>query len=671
MMAVELRALRLEGACEKHISNVPDHAFHGSNNADSPPDACIGLDTWAPNINLMRDPRWGRNWEVASEDPYHTGQIGAAYATGFQVGEDPRYLLGVITLKHWAAYSVEKSRTSVDDNVTAFDLSDSYLVSFRNAVLNGHAAGMMCSYNAIQHVPTCASDPLNTLLREVWGFDGYITSDTGAIDAIYSKHKYVKTPEEAAAVAVNVGVDINSGSVFKGHLEEALRRKLTNDTMVDAALRRAFRTRMRLGLFDPPGSQPYEHFGPEVVGNASHHQLSLEASRQGLVLMQNNGATLPLRRGVKLAIIGPNAETRALLVAGTGGCISGACLSAQVVCKNATNSSDWCCVPSVVDELKRLNTGGSVTVTEGAKIHSKYDPASGAAAIAAAKAADAVIFVIGGDWQVDHEAMDRSNIDLPGGQNDLIQAVTDSIGSHIPTVAVLIHGGIMDIENVTQNVDAIVDANYPGMHGGTAIAEVLFGDVNPSGKLPVTWYHGNYTEQVDILDFSMAKPPGRSYRYYNGSVIFPAFHGLSYTTFSMSLHDHQPVSMTTSTGSIVNFTLKVENTGRVRGTETVFAFWRQPGWKHPLGPGFQTLQRRLFGYERVELAAGASATISISLTVDGLSQVRATGDRWATPGKFEIIFGRGFSDSEVVTPFQLTGSAREIEAFPQGLAPQL
>jgi len=669
MMAVELRALRLEFACEKHMDEMSS-IFESS--VGNTKDACIGLDTWAPNINLNRDPRWGRNWEVASEDPYLSGEIGAAYAQGFQQGEDPRYLLGAITLKHWAAYSVEAHRNSFNAKISAFDLADSYLPAFRRAVLKGKAAGIMCSYNAINGVPTCASKPLNELLRSTWGFDGYITSDSGAIADIYTSHHYAADGAHAAALAIEAGIDINSGHVYSSSLGTAMADGLVKEELVDAALRRAFRVRMRLGLFDPPQSQPYEHFGPEAVGSTSHHELSLQASRQSLVLLQNNASALPFPRGVRIAVIGPNSLTKALLVGGTGGCGKGTCLSAQVVCKNATSSSDWYCVSSILESVTKANIGGTVSFVQGAEIHSPFNKTAAEEAVVAAKAADVVLFVLGGDWQTDHEAMDRSDILLPGGQSELVETVMNAVGNK-RSAAVLVHGGAMDISSVVSHVGGIVDAFYPGMHGAQAVAEAVFGDLNPGGKLPATIYKSAYAEKVSMDDYSMAKPPGRSYRYYKGDdVLFPCFWGLSYTQFGLSWAGAQPSSLSNENSSTqITFSVKLENLGSVRGDEVVMAFWRPLQWVHPVNSSYNVLQRQLFGFQRVKLEPKASQQVEIPLDVDLLSQIDGSGSRVSAPGRYEVVLSRGQGpNSELVVPLEVIGARRVIERLPAGLAPE-
>ena len=433
---------------------------------------------------------------MASEDPHLTGKIGEAYSKGFQDGKlDGRFLLGIITLKHWAAYNVEHNRGGYNSVVEAYDLGDSYLSGWRTAVVKGKAAGVMCSYNAINGVPTCASNQLNQLLRETWKFDGYSTSDSGAISDIYNAHGYCHGGENAAALAIEAGCDVNSGNVYSSNVGLGLLNPaspLHNESAVDLALTHAFRVRMRLGLFDDPADQPYEKYGPDAVGSPAHHALSALASRAGMTLLKNaplagdpgRRAVLPLAKGMKLAVIGANAETKTLMAGGTGGGL----LSATVVCKCATSATDWCCLDSPADALNASNTGGSATVSPGASIHGigSADRQAIAAAVTSAKAADAVVFVVGGDWKLEHEGMDRTSIDMPGLQADMVAAVAEAVGQKVPLIAVLVHGSSMDISTVLSKCHGVIDAFYPGIHGAAAIAETIFGDNNPGGKLPFT-----------------------------------------------------------------------------------------------------------------------------------------------------------------------------------------
>lgn len=325
-------------------------------------------------------------------------------------------------------YSVEANRNGYNANVSRFDMTDSYLRAWRMTVLEGKVAGVMCSYNAINGVPTCASQPLNHLLRNTWKFDGYVTSDSGAIADVYKSHHFVKTAQEAAAVCVKAGCDINSGGVYSSSLADAVSAGFVNMSDVDAAVAHGFRIRMRLGLFDPWEDQPYEHYGADVVGSPSHHQLSYEASLQGLTLLSNRPTipeesrnALPLARGQRIAVIGGNAQTKTLMAGGTGGGL----LSAEVVCKNATSPTDWVCIQSPFEAIRDANGDQSLTVVnDEPSITGTPSPTAVANATRVAQAADAVVFVVGGDWSVEHEGMDRTSIDLPGSQTDVILQVS-------------------------------------------------------------------------------------------------------------------------------------------------------------------------------------------------------------------------------------------------------
>jgi len=673
MMGVELRALRLEHACEKHVSAHPGTA------APRPaalPDPCIGLDTWAPNINLNRDPRWGRNWEVASSDPYLTGEIGKAYAVGFQEGTDPHFLLGVLTIKHWAAYNVENQRNSFNAVVSKFDLTDSYLRGWRTAVVDGKAAGVMCSYNALNGVPTCANGALNSLLRDTWKFDGYITSDSGAVGDVFNAHHYVKTGAEAAAACIAAGTDINSGSVYHSELANALEQHLINESQLDAAVAHSFRVRMRLGLFDPFETQPY--YGPEIVGSSEHHQLSYEASLQGLTLLSNKAVVtggptaLPLKRGRKIAVIGGNAQTKTLMAGGTGGGL----LSAEVVCKNATSATDWWCIQSPFDAIQEANGNPDLTsVNDQPPISGTPSKADVENATRVAQAADAVVFVIGGDWGVEHEGMDRASIDLPGSQTDVVSTITASLKAGVPVVTVLVHGGSMDISRIVNVSHAVLDAFYPGMHGGAAIAATLFGDASPGGKLPYTYYRAEYAARCEMDDFAFAKPEcPRGYRYLDPAdkdIIFPFGYGLSYTTFTTALAANSSGPLTLPNddpSSSITLALTVTNTGKVRGAETVLVYFTPHNKTNPGGVHLVGLQKQLAGYAKVDLEPGATSTETITLTAAGLARANANGDLVSMVGGYTILLSTGNpAAKDIAVELAITGTDLVLESLPVGL----
>lgn len=293
-----------------------------------------------------------------------------------------------------------------------------------------------------------------------------------------------------------------------------------------------------------------------------------------------------------------------------------------------------------------------------------------------AATADDIVLVLGGDWQTDHEGMDRSSIALPGGQAALAAAVK-AAAPHANIVTVLIHGGQMDVSPLFNSSAAVLDAFYPGMYGAQAIAEALFGDLNPGGKLPATVYRAGFVDRVDMNSFEMAKPPGRGYRFLapdDPDVLFGFGHGLSYTTFSLAvLTDDQPTQMSNADETMsVKFVATVKNTGGATGSETVLAFWRPLGQlaHHPVNASYMPLRRQLFGFQRTpSLAPGATAVVSFALEVDEMVLFDGNGSRTSRPGQYEVMIGTGPAQAaaEVALPFSLTGEARVLEALPAPL----
>lgn len=483
VIGVELRSLWLQGVGENHGNNLPH----------------LGLDCWSPNINVNRDPRWGRNQEVASEDPFVLGEYAKAYTKGLQEGQDKRYLQAVVTLKHWDAYSLEHygqyTRHNFNAVVSPQMLASTYMPAFKAAVTEANAKGIMCSYNALNGVPTCASSFLRDILRKEWDFEGYMTSDSGAVFDIYANHHYVATGQEAAAAAVHNGTcDIDSGSVYNSYLLQAVNESLVSMADVDNALYNTLRMRFELGLFDPIGDQPYWHIPPEAVNTPESQALNLFATQQSMVLLKNDKNTLPMARGKKIAVIGPHTNaTRALV----GNYIGQIC-----------PDGSFDCVVSPCAAIAAANHGGETVCVEGCAV---TDPSTSgfAAAISAAKDADQVVMVMGIDQSVEGEGDDRTAIDLPGAQHKLTAAIT-SLGK--PTTLVLINGGMVAIAEEKESMGAIIEAFYPGYQGSAALATVLFGDYNPGGKLPITIYNASYVNEVDMFNMDMAKAPGRSYR---------------------------------------------------------------------------------------------------------------------------------------------------------------
>eukprot|EP00005_Dracoamoeba_jomungandri_P001204 CAMPEP_0174250708 /NCGR_PEP_ID=MMETSP0439-20130205/795_1 /TAXON_ID=0 /ORGANISM="Stereomyxa ramosa, Strain Chinc5" /LENGTH=619 /DNA_ID=CAMNT_0015330847 /DNA_START=27 /DNA_END=1882 /DNA_ORIENTATION=+ len=491
IIGVELRSLWLQGVKEKDGGPVS------------------GLDCWSPNININRDPRWGRNMEVPGEDPYLNGRYGVAYTEGLQNGDDPRYLQVAVTLKHWDAYSLEKygneTRHTFNAVCSDYDLHNTYFPAWKASVEIGNAKGVMCSYNALNGVPTCASKFLNQVLRESWGFDGYMTSDSGAVADIYKTHHYVKTGAEASAAAITGGTDINSGNVYLDHLMEAVQDGLLTEEQVDLALYRTLKIRFILGLFDPIDDQPYWHVPPSVVNTPESQEFNLFATRQSLVMLKNEDKTLPFSVGKNVAVVGPHANATEDMIGNYFGQI---CMSSR---------SDFSCVVSPFLAIQKSNSGGKTVYAQGCEVDS--NSTSGfQEAITAAKDADYVVMILGTNTSVEREGFDRTSITLPGVQAEFSKQILE-LGK--PTVVVLMNGGMLAVEYEKENSPAIIEAGFPGYQGGQALADVIFGNYNPGGKLPYTIYQADYVNQVDMLSMDMTKAPGRSYRYFTGTPLFP------------------------------------------------------------------------------------------------------------------------------------------------------
>ncbi len=494
------------------------------------------LTFWDPNINIFRDPRWGRGEETPGEDPLLNAAYAVNFVRGVQEGQDPRYLKASACCKHFAAYSMEDlkngtDRHNFDAHITAQDMADTYLPAFEACVVGGRASGIMCSYNRVNGVPSCANEGLlNGLARGEWGFDGYITSDCDAVGDILLHHNYTRSPEETCQATLRAGTDLDCSQFYKTYLSDALTSGAVEAQDLDVALRRLFRVQFRLGLFDPVDDQVYTKYDLELVNSAEHQELALEAARQGIVLLKNADEALPLDAdctGLSVAVIGPHANA--------GEAMQG----------------DYFGVPpfliSPFEGIRRYAPGAVLAVGCGLNESRNEDLAT---AVEAAQEADVTILVLGMDRSIEDETRDRVDIRLPGPQEELAQAVLKEAKG--PVIVILIAGGALDISNLLQNarVPAVLFAGYPGtwvdawarglslrsfhfthntftprtttgQAGGQALAEILFGEVNPSGRLTQTFYPNEYTAQIEMADMHMRPDPatgrpGRTYRFYSG-----------------------------------------------------------------------------------------------------------------------------------------------------------
>jgi len=715
----------------------------------------FGLTFWSPNINIFRDPRWGRGQETYGEDPYLTSRIGVAFVTGLQ-GDDQNYLKTVSTPKHFAVHSgPEVLRHRFNVPVSPHDLVDTYTPAFRATIMEGKADSVMCAYNAVRGEPACANHMLFDTLRNKWGFKGYVVSDCWAISDLHQGHGFVLTLEQAAALAVKAGTDLSCGPEFSA-LPFALRNRLLSNDDLDRAVKRLFEARFRLGMFDPPDRVPWSKLSLADNDTPAHRQVALEAARKSIVLLKNERNTLPLKPSVKtIAVIGPNAdslsvllgnyngnpssyttildglrkrfrnteiltemgspitETSAVLLSSeylrTGGANSKPGLSAEYFSNvNLSGSPVLNRVDAGVDfewnnvspgpgvpawnysvrwsgelippaqgdyRLGASADGGYRIYLEGKKfiddsaphgtrtmttlvhlqaghsypirmeyLHTWWEatarllwlpPNLSEEAVNAARKADVVIAVVGITAQFEGEESDSSDpgffggdrldLNLPRPQQELLESVA---ATGKPLIVVLTNGSALAVNWAQQHAAAIVEAWYPGEQGGAAVADVLSGDYNPAGRLPVTFYQ-SVAQLPPFGNYSMA---GRTYRYFTELPLYPFGYGLSFSSFNYS--DAKVSQAQVAADGTASLSVRVSNASSVPGDEVVQLYLSHPGVDGaPI--------RALAGFQRIHLDAGASKNVEFALHDRDLSVVDEAGARRIVPGAVDVWIGGG------------------------------
>ena len=570
-----------------------------------------GLTFWTPNINIFRDPRWGRGQETYGEDPTLTGRMGVAFVQGLQ-GDDPRHLKVAACAKHFAVHSgPERLRHEFNAEPTPQDLQEIYLPAFHQLV-DAKVEAVMCAYNRTSGEPCCGNQYLlHDVLRQQWGFRGHIVSDCWALVDFYQGHKVVKTAPEAAALVLERGVNLNCGSVYPS-LPEAVKKGLTTVAKMDSSLAILLRTKFRLGLLDPQGSSPYDKLGPEVISSAAHRARAHEAAQKSIVLLKNNGV-LPLRNDLaKYFVCGPNAANLDALLGNYYG----------------VNPEMKTILEGLVGGVQ---PGSQVQYRQGALLDrpntNTIDWVSGTA-----RTVDATFVVLGitgllegeeGESIASPSFGDRLDYNLPKNQLDFLKKLREK--NTKPIVAIITGGSPMNLAEVHELCDAVVLAWYPGEEGGNAVADVVFGKVSPSGKLPIT-----FPQSLDQLpayeDYHMA---GRTYRYLAAEPMYPFGYGLSYAKFTYS--SVKLASIKIAKNKPVEVTATVTNSGTVAGEEVVQLYLT-----HPPKPGTQTPLFALKGFRRVKLAPGASTTVKFTLTPEMLALVNAQGKSVAATGPVTV-----------------------------------
>ena len=726
-----------------------------------------GLTFWSPNINIFRDPRWGRGQETYGEDPYLTARLGVEFVKGLQ-GNDPRYFKVIATPKHYAVHSgPEPERHSFDAIAYERDLRETYLPAFRATIVEGKAYSVMCAYNRTNGEPCCSSKKLFDILRREWGFDGYVVSDCGAIRDIWEYHKFVKTEPEASALAVRAGTDLTCGNEYV-KLLDAVKQGLITEAEIDTALKRLMTARFRLGMFDPPEKVAYARIPFSQNDTPEHRQLALQTARESIVLLKNANNTLPLKKDLKsIAVIGPNADAPEVLwgnyygrpsrlitpLAGIKAAVSpntkvtyalGSSLAGESVVPvpasalspglkaeyfnneelrgpTATVRTDerinfdwgrYKPTPELNENNFSVRWTGKLTPAESGNYTLGFTADDGARvfldnqllveawernpnktvtkeirleggrsyglrmeyrqnnreasarlvwsyprlverqieeAVNASKEADASVLVLGISAGLEGEEMtvnvegfrggDRTDLSLPKSQEALLKAV---VATGKPVVVVLLSGSALAVNWANDNAPAILHAWYPGGEGGAAIADVLFGDYNPGGRLPVTFYK-SVDQLPPFTDYSMA---GRTYRYFKGDPLYPFGFGLSYTNFDYSNLRFSARSV--KTGEPIKVSVDVKNTGARDGDEVVQLYLTDVAASAPVPI------RALVGFDRISLKAGSKQTVTFTITPRQMSMIDDRGKRVIEPGEFLLRVG------DLSGRFQVTGKSAEV-----------
>lgn len=594
-----------------------------------------GLTFWSPNVNIFRDPRWGRGHETYGEDPYLTSRLGAAFVKGLQ--GDGSVMKAAACAKHFAVHSgPEAVRHEFDAQVTPKDLYETYLPAFQTLVEEAGVEAVMGAYNRTNGEPCCASPTLMKILRDDWGFQGHFVSDCWAIRDFHENHMVTRTPAESAALAVNTGCDLNCGNTYL-HILNAYEQGLVSEDAITESAVRLYTTRFLLGLFD--GSE-YDAVPYTVVESPEHLALAEKAALESFVLLKNNGI-LPLdRKNLKtIGVIGPNAASRTALAGNYHGTASRYITILEGI-------QDY-----LGEEVRVLTSVGCDLFREKTE-HLAYAGDRLSEAKIVADNSDAVILCVGLDETLEGEQGDTGNSDasgdkqdllLPKVQRDLMEAMARS-GK--PVIFCMMSGSDMDMSYAAEHFDAVMQVWYPGAQGGKALAKVLFGEVSPSGKLPITFYE-SLDDLPDFEDYSME---GRTYRYLNGSAQYPFGYGLTYgdvrVTDARVIKTDKAADITKQikTGAAaglqeasdrVHIVLEVtaENRGRADTDDVIQIYVKNQD--HPLAVRHPSL----YAFQRIHLKAGETGTYQIEVSPDAFTVVDETGKRNLEKGRYLLYAG--------------------------------
>ncbi len=572
-----------------------------------------GLTFWSPNVNIFRDPRWGRGQETYGEDPFLTGEMGAAFVRGLQ-GDHPHYLKVAACAKHYAVHSgPEKDRHTFDARVSLRDLHTTYLPAFRKLVVEARVEAVMGAYNRTNGEPCCAHPLLlEQILRGEWGFEGHVVSDCWALNDFHTGHKITADVVESAALAIRHGCDLSCGETYE-FLGEAIRRGLITEADIDRALGRLFTTRMKLGTFDPPELVPYTATPMDVVGCAEHRALAYEAALKSLVLLKNDGM-LPIAPDTRsVLVVGPTAADAGMLLGNYFGMSDSLCTLLEGIAGRAPEGMRVEYLPGCLLTHPSANPNNWSVFT--------------------APTVDVVLACVGlspllegeeGEAIESLERGDRSDIALPAAQ---VEYLKDLAIRGAKLVLVVSGGSPVALGELADLAKAVLFIWYPGQEGGRAVADVLFGNESPSGKLPLTFPRS----LADLPPFEAYAMAGRTYRYATAEPLYPFGFGLSYSCFTYS--DLRLDRTLVAAGELVTATFTVTNTGAVEAEEVAQLYLSD------LEAGVAVPLQSLVGFQRVRLAPGARADVRMTITPAMMEVIDDDGARRIEPGRFRLTAG--------------------------------
>ena len=584
----------------------------------------MGLTFWSPNINIFRDPRWGRGQETYGEDPFLTATMGTAFVQGIQ-GNDSLHLKAAACAKHFAVHSgPEKERHGFNAIVDEKDLRETYLYAFKKLV-DAHVEAVMCAYNRVNGEPCCSSETLlHNILHNEWNFQGHVVTDCGALNDIYTFHKTYPTTVEVAAAAIKAGVDLECGNILQDDVMNAINQKLLSKEDIDSALYHTLKTEVKLGFFDDSLSSPYKAYLADSIANNYHRMLSRKMAEQSMVLLKNDNNLLPLdiKKYPQLMVVGPNASS----------------LDALLGNYHSVTDND---VNFVEGITHAVGVSARVEYDQGCD----YKDTIHFGGIWAAGNANITIACLGltpvyegeeGDAFLSEYGADRKTLSIPAAHIAYLKALRK--GTKNPIVLVINSGSAVNVTELSPYADAIILAWYPGEEGGNALADILFGKISPSGHLPVTFYKS--VEQLP--SYNNYAMQNRTYRYFNGEVEYPFGFGMSYTKFDYTWNE-QPVIKHDS----ITFSIKIKNTGNYNGDEVAQVYIQYPNMpRMPI--------KELKAFQRVSLNINQQQTIQFSIALAELKKWNLNKDAWQLySGDYTINIGSNSADARLTSSIKI------------------